>query len=642
MLRRVQERPREPFTVNPDVPGFLNRIIMRCLETDPDARYQSAHDIVSDLAANRAPSAGRGSIVSRVRHRFAQMTAVPWTITAIVGVAAIAAGSVTLRRAVLDRRQAAAASTPAVVQRVALLPFTAMGDASVGIAAAGINEALTAKLFQLNGVALASSAAVTRAAKKGSLDEVARDLGAAMLVSGTVQSAGDRLRVTAAVHHVDRGTAWSQEFSGLVGDLLTLEDQLFAALVPNLGLHPDRAELTRTLAHPTENLDAYADYLKGRGAMRNEQDLQNVQQAIAFYRQALDKDRAFSLAYSGLADASLRMYRATKEPKWAAEALSAAQQAQALDDRSLEAHIVLGSVYQATGKTAEALVELRRAVEISPNSDEAHRRLGRAYLSSGRRAEGIEAYKKAVAVNPYHWVNSGSLGAAYLQIGDYDAAIAAFQKVIDIAPQNVNGYNDLGAAYLQVGRYDEAITTLGKALGVQKIPNTYTNLAIAYASAGRFADAVPMFEEAVKMQPQSEQFVGNLADGYRWAGQSAQAAATYDRAVDLALKALQVNPRDAATKGNLALYYAKKGDGRTARKLMADARAIDSANVGLIYSEAVMLALAGDTDGALASLERAVQAGYPASAANSDPDLRRLREDARYRRAVTPPARPSP
>jgi serine/threonine-protein kinase len=642
MLRRVQERPREPLTINPDVPAFLNRIIMRCLETDPEARYQSAHDVVADLQAGRPPSAMRGSIVSRVRHRFARMTALPWAITAVVLVAGIGVGTVALRRAVVNSRQASdATAAPAVVQRVALLPFKTVGDPAVANAAAGINEALTAKLFQLKGVALASTTAVTRATRKGSLDDVGRDLGAMLLISGTVQGAGDRVRVTASVHQVDRGTTWSQEFSGLTGDLLTLEDQMFAALLPNLGLHPDSGELTRTLAHPTENLDAYGDYLKGRGAMRNEQDLQNVQQAIALYNQALAKDRGFSLAYSGLADASLRMYRATKEPKWASEALSAAQQAQALDDRSLEAHIVLGSVYQATGKNAEALVELRRAVEISPNSDEAHRRLGRAYLATGRRTEGIEAYKKAVAVNPYHWVNNGTLGAAYMQVGDYDHAIDAFKKVIEIAPDNVNGYNDLGAAYLQVGRYGEAIAALGKALGIQKIPNTYTNLAIAYASAGRFDEAVPMFEEAVKLQPQSEQFVGNLGDGYRWAGRTADAAATYDRAIGLALKALQINPRDAATKGNLALYYAKKGDSAQARKLMSDARAIDAANAGLIYSEAVMHGLAGNNDAALASLERAVKAGYPASAANGDPDLRRLREDPRYRQVVTPAARPS-
>src|SRR5204863_1478554 len=89
MLRRVQERPLEPFAVNPDVPPFLNRIIMRCLETEPDARYQSAHDVAADLDASRAPGALRGSIVSRVRHRLARLTPLPWAIAAVLLLAVI-------------------------------------------------------------------------------------------------------------------------------------------------------------------------------------------------------------------------------------------------------------------------------------------------------------------------------------------------------------------------------------------------------------------------------------------------------------------------------------------------------------------------------------------------------------------------
>jgi len=629
MLRRVQEAPRPAVSVNPDVPAFLNRIIMRCLERDPRARYQSAHDVVADLDANRAPAWTMRSLVSRMGRT--PSPALRWGIVALLALA-VAITAVSARRVLSRRTGAPAAAGPADVQRVAILPFTAAGDAAIGYAAAGINEALTSKLFQLNRVALASSTAVTRASRKQSLDEIGRDLGATLLITGSVQSSDDRLRVAAAVHRVGVGLLASQEFTGVVGDLLTLEDHVYSALLPSLGLKPDSAELARTLSHPTENLDAYADYLKGRAAMRNEQDLQSVQAAIGFYKSALAKDNGFALAYTGIADSALRMYRATKDQHWAAEASSAAEQAQALDDSLLEVHVVLGSVDQATGKTTEALVELRRAVEMSPNFDEAYRRLGRAYLAAGRKTEGIDAYKKAVAVNPYHWVNSDSLGAAYFQIGDYDNAIRAFQDVIRIAPTNVNGYNDLGGAYLQIGRYDEAIAALRQALERQKIPNTYTNLAIAYADSGRFAEAVPMFEEAVKLQPKSEQFVGNLADGYRWAGRKAEAAATYDRAIALALQAVQVNPRDAATKGNLALYYVKKGLPREAGKTMAAARAIDPANPSLMYNEAVMFALTNDLDRAFDSLDKAVKNGYPISAVKGDPDLRGLRGDARYAR----------
>jgi len=95
---------------------------------------------------------------------------------------------------------------------------------------------------------------------------------------------------------------------------------------------------------------------------------------------------------------------------------------------------------------------------------------------------------------------------------------------------------------------------------------------------------------------------------------------------------VQVNPRDAATKGNLALYYVKKGLPREAGKTMAAARAIDPANPSLMYNEAVMFALTNDLDRAFDSLDKAVKNGYPISAVKGDPDLRGLRGDARYAR----------
>ena len=136
----------------------------------------------------------------------------------------------------------------------------------------------------------------------------------------------------------------------------------------------------------------------------------------------------------------------------------------------------------------------------------------------------------------------------------------ALKKVIELEPSNVSGHNDLGAAYLQMGRYDEAAAAFQRALEIQPIAQTYTNLGITYAYAGKYAEAIPAFEKAVELNPNAEMFIGNLGDGYRWGGQPAKAAAAYDKAIALALKDLQVNPRNAIARGSLALYYAKKGD----------------------------------------------------------------------------------
>jgi tetratricopeptide (TPR) repeat protein len=383
-------------------------------------------------------------------------------------------------------------------------------------------------------------------------------------------------------------------------------------------------ELARGLSHPTENIDAYQLYLRGRNAMRGQQDLKNVVAAIEFYEQALKKDAGFARAYAGISDSALRMYRASKDSAWAEKALSSAQQGQRLDDRLPEVHLALGSVYQATGRTAEAIAQLTVASELSPASDDVFRRLGRAYLSVGRGEDAIKAYEKAIGINPYYWVSYSALGAAHMQLGAYASAAQALNKVIELEPANVSGYNDLGAAYLQMGRFDESTAAFGKALALQPTAQTHTNLGIAYAYAGKHADAIPMFRKAVELAPNSEMFVGNLGDGYRWSGDTGDANAAYDKAIRLALKELQTNPRNAAARGNVALYYAKKGDVARARRMIAEARGIDRANVNLMYGEAVIETLAGRNAEAVATLGSALKAGYPLAGAKSDPDLKPL------------------
>ncbi|HTL44423.1 MAG TPA: tetratricopeptide repeat protein [Vicinamibacterales bacterium] len=635
MMKRVRERPKSPRALLPEVPEDLDRVVMRCLERDPAARYADAHEIEADLggpASTRVRSTPAAPERIAVRSSRRRQYAVPAFAAALALVALIAVPIVRRTRGTAAPATAAGAPAAAAQTRIAVLPFKTVGDApALESAAAGIDESLSSKLFAVKNLAVAGDAAVQRASRKTSLVDIGKDLGANLLVTGSIQGSADRIRVTAHLQDVAANREiWSQEFSGVEADLLTLEDRLFTALVGQLRVKLTDAETARTIAHPTENIDAYAAYLRGRRAMRGEQNVVNVQAAIDAYKEALAHDPSFALAYAGIADSSLRMYRATREPHWAAEALSAAQQAESLDDKLVEVHVALGNVYQATGRTAESIVELKKATELAPNSDDAYRRLGRAFLSAGRPQDAIDAYRNAVDVNPYHWVNSDTLGAAYLQLGKYPEAAAAFQRVIQLAPDNVNGYNDLGALYLRTAEYDKALDAFQHALKLQPIPNTYTNLGITYAYAGRFAEAVPMFEKAADMQPNAENYVGNLADGYRWAGERDQARAAYDKAIGLALKAIQVNPRDAATRGNLALYYAKRGDTATAQRFMKEARAIDPKSVDLLYNEAVLSALVGDKDGAFADLGKALEAGLPLSSIETDPDMRSLRSDPRF------------
>ena len=133
-----------------------------------------------------------------------------------------------------------------------------------------------------------------------------------------------------------------------------------------------------------------------------------------------------------------------------------------------------------------------------------------------------------------------------------------------------------------------------------------------------------MFEKAVAMSPNEEWFTGNLADGYRWNGQKEKSLATYHKAIALAYKELQVNPRDASVMGRLASYYAKQDDRAQALEWMSRARTLDPNSVQLMSQAAIVHTLASRPEEALADLREAFQRGYSTEEARREPEFRSL------------------
>ena len=651
LMKRTQERAAPVSSVDSSVPKALSNIVSRCLERDPKMRYHSAREILQQLEAWDANPTIAPSDLARMApapSRSVQISLpLPQQRTWILGAAfillLIVLVTLPFTRNMMFHGQSRTGSTAGIPdlskgKYLAVLPFRILGDQRpLEYVAEGVAEALSAKLFQLHEVHLASSTATEKfAGTNQPLDKVARALGVNLILEGTIQGNSDKLRITLDLQNVSTGErVWTQEFSGVPQDLLTLEDQAYSSVVSALELKPSNEEEARTAAHPTENVTAYDMYLQGRTLLHGNHGAQDAQTAVRFFNLALNNDKNFALAYTGIADASLRMYKDTKDAMWAQKALLAAQQAERLNPRLAEVHLALGSVYSTTGKSNESIEELKRALALAPNSDEAYRRLGDAYKASGRKQEALAAYQSAVAANPYYWYNHNNLGSAYLQFGDADKALQEYQRVTEMSPDNATAYANIGATYFRQARWAEAIPSFQKALALQPDADIYSNLGTAYFFLGRKDESVKMFEQAVGLSPKNEQLMGNLADAYRASGRGSEAAATYDKAIALAYGQLQVNPRDATTMADLALYYAKKGDASQAQQYIRQARTIDASNLELIYMEGQIYALGSKQAEALKVLREAFQKGYPAAEAVNDPELASLKDSQQFRKLIS-------
>ncbi|HEX9119642.1 MAG TPA: tetratricopeptide repeat protein [Terriglobales bacterium] len=635
MYKRVHEVPKSPKALNPDLPDWLVRVIMKCLERDPDQRYQNAGEILKDLETGTAPVGSKTLQIAIPSMGIALSRTSLGIAGAVVILGAMLLAVPSVRHRVFGS-PASTAEQAVPAKHVAVLPLKVIGDEkALGYIGGGVVDALTAKLFQLKDVQIAAPAAVAKLKPDTALGEAANTLGANYIVTGNLQGEGDKIRLVLNLDDVAGGKRlWTQEFSGLKQDLLTLEDNAYAKLVAALSVKASSEEIARAAAHPTENVDAYDLYLKGRNAMHGEVDANAVKAAIKLYEQALQRDPAFALAYTGIADASLRMYINTKDASWAQKALGAAQQAQNTGESLPEVHFALGSIYTATGKPAEATAELTRALQLAPNSDEGYRRLGDAYRAAGKKEDAIKAYQRATEINPYYWLNYNTLGLAYVRYGNNDEALASLKKVTQLAPKNGLGYVNMGNAYYRQGKWDEAIAAFKKSIEVEPNFHAYTNLATTYFFLKRYQEAVPMFEKAVELQPQQQLAWGNLADACRWSGQKQKAVETYGKAIALASKELEVNPRDANLMAQLGQYYAKSGKTAQGLQYVKRARAISPNEVPFMYFEGMVQGLAGNTSEAIAALRSAFEKGYPVREAINDPELDGMRSNPEFQNMI--------
>jgi len=644
MYQRLQERPKSPKLTNPSVPTWLDRIIMRCLEKDPADRYQNAYEILADLQGGQSVSGVSRSGLSRtgssIQIQLPEFASRRWIWVVGGGILAaviLALAIPPVRHMIFGGGEKRGTSSISGVpplssgRFVAILPFQILGDSSqLGYVAQGIEEALSAKLFQLKDVRVTATEAADKADQKQPLQKIARALGANLLVQGVLQGSGDKIRIIVNLEDVADGKKlWSGQFDGIVGDMFTLEDQIYNQLVSGLDVNPTNDERASAEARPTDNVAAYDLYLRGRNSMRGDNS-KSIHSALDYFDQALKADPKFALAYTGVAGASLRMNAIQKDSLWTQKALAAAQQARQLNDNLPEVHATLGSVYGATGKYSEAVAELNRALALAPNSDEFYRALGDVQLDSGNVAQAIEALQKAVKLNPYYWVNQNTLGKAYAHQGDFPKALQAFEQVTVLEPDIVAGYENVGTMYAERGKYQESIPYFQKALQIEPYFSAYSNLGTCYFFLKQYSNAVDMFEKAAALNPNDTQTVVNLADAYRGAGQQDKARTTYQQAISVGFKELQTNPQNAEVKAQIALSYARIGNASEAKSFIRQARGIDKNNVDYIYFEAEIDALLGQSADALKLLREAFEKHYPAELAAGDDALTNLKGNSEF------------
>jgi serine/threonine-protein kinase len=454
---------------------------------------------------------------------------------------------------------------------------------------------------------------------------IARSLGATILLAGSVQQATDFLRFSAKLLKADGTVLWASQFEGPREALFQLQSQVASEVVQALSVTPTAAERQRVSTPPSSNVDAYSEFAKGRALLDRPDVREKVDEAIAAFERAIQKDSGFGLARAALAEALWAKYEDALDTALTARALAAAEQALRLDPGSASIRVALATIHLGTGKVDEAVSALQQAIQQRPNNDEAHRLLARALVRQGKTDAAIAEFQRAIAIRPGYWLNHSALGGFYFRAGRYAEAAMAFQRVTEVQPDSAWGYTNLGAAYAASGDNQRALQNFKRSIAIAPDEVALSNVGTIHYAEGRYAEAAQAFEQAVRLGPNNPVGHRNLGDAYLKRDRRDQAMAEYGKALDLSRALLDVNPRDANQLVEHGVYLAKLGRRAEALDMVRRAVASGGSDVGVVYNRAVVHALLGQSADAVAWLERAVSQGYSRALARGDDDLASIR-----------------
>jgi DNA-binding winged helix-turn-helix (wHTH) protein/TolB-like protein/Flp pilus assembly protein TadD len=408
------------------------------------------------------------------------------------------------------------AATGAPVRSMAVLPFRSLTNDSEYLGL-GMADALITRLGHTN-LLVRSTGAVQKYTVPG-LDPVAagRDLQVDSVLEGSIQTAGDRLRTTVRLLRVSDGsTLWAGTFDERLTDIFSVQDSLSQRVAAALALELTEAQRSLLTRRDTSDSEAYQLYLRGR-FFWNKRSRDGFERGVAYFRQAVEKDPAYALAYSGLADSyiGLTYYHYASAQVAMPLARAAALKALEIDDSLAAAHASLAHVktnYEWEWAEAESLY--RKAIALEPEYATAHQWYGIHYLAPmGRLEEAIAETRRARQLDPLSAVFNAFVGASLFFARRYDEAIEECRKTVDLHPDFGVAHWYLGRAYLQKRRFPEALAELQKAVILSGgSPLMRGSLGVGYALAGDRAAAEATLDELEKLRAGSYASALDLAD----------------------------------------------------------------------------------------------------------------------------------
>ena len=515
---------------------------------------------------------------------------------------------------------------------IAVLPFLNNdGSEESQIFANGLVDDVITRLSRVPNLRVSSRGDSFTLAPNSASAQVRQRLRVAMYLEGSVQIAGDQIRVI--VQLIDSETGFhvvARTFNRLRKDFFDIRDEITELTVANVRVAlPAGEQVVSNPAWEEPNLDAYVLYRRGVDASRLP-TATAMANAIRWYDAALEVDAGFAAAHAGKCNAYVGRYTESGDSTYIGSAESACAMALQLNPNLDAVHTALGNLYKATGRYGDALAEFQQALKSDPNSVPALNGLGAVYSLRREPVKAEESLRKAVGLRPGDWSPYNALGSFFFAAGRYAEAAEQFEYVVALDSKNMIGYSNLGTAYMLASDFSKAATALRMAISIEPTALTYGNLGLMYYYLGNFNEAIEAHRHATELAPSDPVTWSSLGDALWISGRSEEARESFESAVTLADAALEINPNDPYMQMDMAWINAMLDKNDDARELISRALSRVPEDPYAHYIDGLISLRNGDSDAALDALEIAAEKGYSLKMMAAEPHLAELRSYRRF------------
>ncbi len=509
---------------------------------------------------------------------------------------------------------AAAFPLPAAAEKsIAVIPFTNLSESKENeYFSDGITEDILTRISRIQGLRVISRTSVM--GYKGTtkkIPEIGAELGVTHVLEGSVRRAGNQVRIVAQL--IDARTdehLWAETYDRELKDIFAIQSEIAQQIAAALQARLSPEEQQRITVTATGNLTAYDLYLRGREYLYGP-GRQEIENAIALFKQAIELDPRYARAYAGLALAYVSPW-APLHPARVDSAAAASRRAIELAPDLAEGYAALGTVYRRRGQLREAREQFQRAVQLNPNHATAVAGIGFVHRETGRPDEALPWFKRGVTLDPTNPARYRQVGSTYAMLGELEEAEQWLQQASRLQPDNPHLHGDLVEVYLLRREWENAAVELREVLSLAP------EEAWAHRQAGYFklvrgnaAAALRYYEKAASLSTETP----SLEEGYLYwkLGEREKARRIFDEHENRARRMLREQERRA---------------GQTAE---------DVSNASRPYRNLARIhAARGERDQALRWLEQAVEHGGPGyHYAQIDPLWNDLRGDPRFQQLLS-------